>query len=361
MSRSEQHVIVVGAGILGASIAYHLARRGARVTLLDRGPPAGEATGASFAWINASFRNPKPYYDLRMVGMQEYRRLEAELDGRLVVTWGGGLNWDLDESEIEPLVRQHAGWGYDQRIVGRDEILALEPRLTTPPERAVFSACEGALAPVAATEALLAAAADLGVDVRIGEEVTDFTTKLGRITGLETTAGSLETDHVVLAAGVASAVLAARLGFELPLQSSPGLLVHSRPMPPLLGRVIESPGLHMKQDPDGRFVAGTSFGGGPVPNDPEAEGQRLIDRIKAALAGTEGLEMERVTLGLRPIPEDGHPAIGPLPGVDGLYLAVMHSGITLAPAVGRFAAMELLDGAEVELLAPFRPDRFAGG
>ena len=234
MASSKPHVAVIGAGILGASIAYHLARRGARVTLLDRGPPAGEATGASFAWINASFRNPKPYYGLRMVGLQEYRRLEAELDGRLVVTGGGGLNWDLEESEIEPLVRQHASWGYDQRIVGRDEILALEPRLTTPPERAVFSACEGALAPVAATEALLAAAADLGVDVRIGEEVTDFTIKLGGVAGLETTAGSLEADHVVLAAGVASAVLAARLGFELPLQSSPGLLVHSRPMPPLL-------------------------------------------------------------------------------------------------------------------------------
>jgi glycine/D-amino acid oxidase-like deaminating enzyme len=71
--------------------------------------------------------------------------------------------------------------------------------------------------------------------------------------------------------------------------------------------------------------------------------------------------MERVTLGLRPIPEDGLPAIGPAPGLEGLYLAVMHSGITLAPAVGRFAAMELLDGAEVELLAPFRPDRFVGG
>ena len=98
MAGSRQHIVVIGAGILGASIAYHLARRGARVTLLDRGPPAGEATGASFAWINASFRNPKPYYDLRMVGLQEYRRLEAELAGRLVVTWGGGLNWDLEES-----------------------------------------------------------------------------------------------------------------------------------------------------------------------------------------------------------------------------------------------------------------------
>lgn len=359
MAGDGKHIIVIGAGIVGASIAYHLARRGARVTLVDRGPPAGAATGASFAWINASFRNPKPYYDLRMVGLQEYRRLEQELEGRLVVTWGGGLNWDLEESEIEPLVRRQANWGYDLRIVGRQEILALEPNLRAPPELGVFSACEGALVPVAATEALLAGAEALGADIRIGCEVSDFLSGRGRVTGLETTAGSLEADHVVLAGGVASAGLAASLGFDLPLRSSPGLLVHSRPMPPLLGRVVESPGLHMKQDPDGRLVAGTSFGGGPAPNDPEAEGQRLIERIRSALSGSEGLEMERITLGLRPVPEDGRPAIGPVPGATGLYLAVMHSGITLAPAVGRFAAMEILDGAEVELLAPFRPGRFA--
>ena len=361
MVSSKPHVAVIGAGILGASIAYHLAGRGARVTLLDRGPPAGEATGASFAWINASFRNPKPYYDLRMVGLQEYRRLEAELDGRLAVNWNGGLNWDLEEQEIEPLVREQTSWGYDQRIVERDEILALEPRLTAPPQRAVFTACEGALQPVAATEALLAGAADLGAEVKIGAEVTGFLESNGQVTGLETSTGRLEADRVVLAAGVGSAGLLGRLGFDLPLQSSPGLLVHSRPMPPLIGRVIESPGLHMKQDPDGRLVAATSFGGTPLPNDPEAEGQRMIALIKTALSDTDKLEMERITIGWRPIPADGFPAIGPLPGVEGLYLAVMHSGITLAPAVGRFAAMELLDGAEVALLAPFRPARFAAG
>ena len=65
-------ILVIGAGIIGASIAYHLARRGARVTVIDRARPAGGATGQSFAWINASYRNPKPYYRLRIHGMQEY-------------------------------------------------------------------------------------------------------------------------------------------------------------------------------------------------------------------------------------------------------------------------------------------------
>ena len=81
-------ILVIGAGIIGASIAYHLARRGAPVTVIDRSQPAGGATSQSFAWINASYRNPKPYYHLRVHGMQEYRRLEHELDGALRVKWG---------------------------------------------------------------------------------------------------------------------------------------------------------------------------------------------------------------------------------------------------------------------------------
>lgn len=358
MPATGPRVIVIGAGIIGAAIAYHLARRGARVTLLDRGPPAGEATGKSFAWINASFRNPKPYYDLRMVGLQEYRRLEQELAGRLQVKWGGCLNWDLEDDELEPLVHRHAAWGYDVRIVERAEIQALEPRITAPPARAAFAACEGALAPQPATEALLAAAEAQGAELRIGSEVTGFQRQGDRLAAVETEAGRLEAEQVVLAAGAASGSLAARLGVELPLRPTPGLLVHSRPAPALLNSVVEAPGLHMKQDLDGRIVAAEDFGGDPAPNDPEAEGAKVFARLQEHLSGGAALELERITVGLRPIPEDGLPAIGPAPGIDGLYLAVMHSGITLAPAVGRFAAMELLDGAEIELLAPFRPARF---
>jgi len=62
---------------------------------------------------------------------------------------------------------------------------------------------------------------------------------------------------------------------------------------------------------------------------------------------------------VRPMPEDGFPAVGFVPGPEGLYVAVMHSGVTLAPAIGRFAAEEILDGARIDLLAPYRPSRFA--
>ncbi len=361
MKGSGPQILVIGAGIIGAAIAYHLARRGAAVTVIDRGAPAGGATADSFAWINASYGNAKPYYLLRVLAMRDYRRLEQELAGALRVKWSGCLSWDLTDAELEDYARGHAAWGYDVRLVEREEIQALEPNLIEPPARAVYAVGEGTVDPVAATRTLLNAAQRLGAEFRPNTEVTDFVSASGRLGGVDTSAGIIEADHVVLAAGVETAGLSSRLAVSLPMQSSPGLLLHCKPAEHLFERVLEGPGLHMKQELDGRIVAATDFGGGPAPNDPEAEGARLLALVKTRLHGAQDLEMERVSIGLRPIPEDGLPAVGFAPGVAGHYLAVLHSGITLSPAIGRFAATEILDGTRVDLLDPFRPARFAGG
>jgi glycine/D-amino acid oxidase-like deaminating enzyme len=349
-------IVVVGAGIVGASIAYHLARRGAPVTLYDRARAAGQATEKSFAWINATFGNPEPYFRLRFVSMGEWRRLEDELDGELGVVWQGCLIWDLADDELEEFARRHAAWGYDVRLVERDEIAALEPGLIAPPERAAYAAGDGTIEPVAATRALLAAAAQLGATIRLHTEITGLVTGSSRVRIL-TEAETIEAEVCVLAAGIGTASLCASVGFALPMRPSPGLLAHSKPIAHLLRHVIEAPGLHMKQERS-RIVAGADFGGGPARDDREAEGLRLLALVKRHVHGAGDLQLDRVTVGLRPMPEDGMPVVGFAPDAPGVYLATMHSGITLAPAVGRFAAMEILDGTRVELLEPYRPERF---
>ena len=81
-------VVIAGGGILGANIAYQLAKRGAPVTLLERATPASGATANSFAWINAR-KQPLPYFTLNLLGIQAWRELHAELGNELPVTWGG--------------------------------------------------------------------------------------------------------------------------------------------------------------------------------------------------------------------------------------------------------------------------------
>ena len=87
-------IVVVGAGIIGASIAYHLVKRGAKVAIVDAVRPGAGATEKSFGWINATFsKRPQAYFDLNQLGLAGWRRLETELGGELKVQWGGSVAW----------------------------------------------------------------------------------------------------------------------------------------------------------------------------------------------------------------------------------------------------------------------------
>ena len=139
----------------------------------------------------------------------------------------------------------------------------------------------------------------------------------------------------------------------------PGLLVYSRPHARVLNGLVLAPELHMRQTADARIVAGADFGGGDPGADPEAKAAALFAATKARLLNAAELAFDFRTIGERPTPADGFPIVGRPQGVAGLYLAVMHSGITLAPAIGRFAADELLTGRRDPLLSPYGPERFS--
>ena len=97
----SKRIIIVGSGIISASIAWHLTRAGAEVTVIEAGESGGLATRNSWAWINASWGNPEPYYRLRERSMLEWRKIDREVPG-LAVNWCGGLIWDM---ELEPSSR----------------------------------------------------------------------------------------------------------------------------------------------------------------------------------------------------------------------------------------------------------------
>lgn len=356
MKVSGPRIVVVGAGIVGASIAYHLARRDAMVSLIDQGRPAVGATGKSFGWINASHGVPEPYFQLRQFAIQDYRRLEQDLGHALRVAWCGALTWTPDPAETERFVREHAAWGYDVRLVARDALAVLEPNVIERPDCAAYAASEGAVDPAAATEALVHAAGQAGADIRLGTEVIALRTNGRSITGIRTNEGAVDADTVVLAAGTETGTLCKQVGVVLPIGSSPALLLRFRSAGNLVNGVVSSPDLEIRQGPDGRLLAAEDFDDG---SDPDAIAQQTLAVIKSRLRGADAVDIEGAIVGMRPMPADGLPIIGFSSQLDGLYVAAMHAGVTLAPAVGRFAATEILDGAEVNLLEPCRPERFS--
>jgi glycine/D-amino acid oxidase-like deaminating enzyme len=352
-----REVIVIGAGIIGASIAWHLAKAGAKVTILDKAEPGGVATPCSFGWINASFGNPEPYYRLRIRAMAEWKRLAAEVPN-LPVRWQGGLCWDRPRSELETLGAEHSSWGYGVRKLGRDEVARIEPNLADPPDFALLVAEEGAAEPQASACILVTDAQRHGARLIAGGEAIALHADGTSRARVEKNDGTLEADEIVLAAGGASADLAASSGVSLPMKTPPGLLVHSRPYAPLLNGLVMADRLHMRQTAEGRLVAGADYGGAdPGPN-AEATARRLFDTMRSMFEGGGALEYDSYTLGFRPTPLDGFPALGRPKGIENLYVAVTHSGVTLAPAIGLFATQEILDGIRDPLLAPYRADRF---
>ncbi|TKB69482.1 MAG: FAD-binding oxidoreductase, partial [Mesorhizobium sp.] len=108
---AAKEVIIIGAGIIGASIAWHLTRAGARVTVIAGSGAGGVATPNSFAWINASWGNPGVYFRLRVRSMAEWTRLANEVPG-IPLQWCGGLCWDLPRPELEAYAAEHSAWGY---------------------------------------------------------------------------------------------------------------------------------------------------------------------------------------------------------------------------------------------------------
>ncbi len=352
-----KRIIVIGAGIIGASIAFHLAKVGTDVLVLDAGcETGGVATPNSWAWINASWGNPEPYFRLRQRSIAAWREIQDVVPG-MGVNWCGSISWDLPDAELREYVKSHQSWGYRLDFVDAERIRKMEPHLTRVPDFAVYAPGEGMVEPVAAARCLMTAAIALGAQIISDYRVLELITQGNRITGVRTSRGEFLADEVVIAAGVATPEILQTIGIRLDVTAPAGLLAHSKPIAKLLNGMVLTPRLHVRQTAEGRLVAGSDFGGAQPGDDPQATAEALFQAVQELVKGTERLEMVFYTLGYRPTPRDGFPAIGRVGDRSGLYVAVMHSGVTLAPIVGEFAADEILKDQRDNLLAPYGPDR----
>lgn len=357
MSSSGQRVIVVGAGLIGATIAWHLSARGARVMILEEGQPGGVATPNSFAWINSNYSFPEPYFRLRHHSMKDWRRLGSAVPG-LPVSLSGSVYLPAKRIDLEEFVSRNAAWGYRVALIGGARLRELEPNLAIKTNVAAHAQDEGAVEPDDAAKMLVAAAVENGAELRAETPVNGLVLSGGRVSGVISGSERLDADEVVIAAGAHTATLVRETGFDIPLSSPPGLLAHTKPVSRVLNGLVLADGLHVRQKINGQLVAGADYQGSELADDPDTGGQELLRRMREAIRCDEPLELERVTTGLRPMPGDGLPIVGRVPGVAGLYVAVTHSGVTLCPAIGDFVSRELLDGERDALLAPFGPERF---
>ena len=374
--RGSLRVGSVGGGIVGASIAMHLAEAGADVVQFEKTAPAAGATRNSFAWLNA-FVADRHYQALRLRSIAAYHALDGPLD--LGITWGGYLNWGGDPAGAELVnanAAQMADTPFPVRRLTLTELSALAPSLAPGPvSAAIYSALDGHLDPVQATLRFLEHARRHGARMVCPCEIQGLDFQQGRLQAVVTNTGAVPVDRLVVAAGVDTPALLAMAGFKLQLRHAPGFLAHSQPTPMLTKSICDAPGgVSFKQMADGSLVGTDS----PDPPDLPAHaairehavdfadealrawhGNRALGKVKAFLPAAGDAKLEHVTLGFRPMPTDSLPVVGAVPGVSGLYVVVTHSGVTLAPILGQYVRAELLRGEDISDLAPYRPGRFA--
>ncbi|MGK5073294.1 NAD(P)/FAD-dependent oxidoreductase [Janthinobacterium sp. ZB1P44] len=344
---ASKRIVVIGAGIVGASLAYHLASKGAQVTVVEAGGIASGVTGTSFAWINASCAGMDPIAALRGGAIGAWRRLETQVRG-LQVRWDGALSYGTQDGRLSP----------ESVVIDRSRIAQLEPGLRRPPEQALHEPEQGALDAVAATHALLAAAQALDATVRTQTPVQGFAVRDGKVTGVETATGLIEADLVVLAAGTGTAKLAAQLGVDLPIHASPAIFLRYQAPPGLVRGIISSHAMEVRQAEDGTMLAAEDYLDDTPENQPAAMAQRTASAIRNELEGAEAIVPEFACIGLRPMPFDGVPVIGYLPNIEGVYVCAMHPGVVLAAIVGQQASGEIVDGQPAAALEACRPARF---
>lgn len=406
MSRPD--VVVVGAGAIGAATAYELARRGARVTLLERGDVAAGCSYGNAGLISPSHTEalanpaalrhgvawlarrdsplrlrPRPALLpwLARFGLASLPRrsaaatatlrslVAASLDAHEALA-RGGLPTSFARRGILSVYESERAFtgacraaGDDVRVLTRDAALELEPALAPAIAGAILHPDEGHCDPAAFTTALVDGARELGAEVHTGVEILGLARSNGRISELQTTAGPLRAGTVVLAAGAWTKELAARAGVHIPLEGGKGYHLEMaagtsrHPHIPVFleeARVTATP-------LDGRLrltgvleLAGLDLRIDPI----------RLEAIDVAARRALGLgaasHPAHIWRGLRPCAPDGLPIVGRADGVDNLVLATGHAmlGIALAPITGEIVA-DVVAGAPTRAeAAAFSPGRF---
>lgn len=372
MTNQTTHIVVIGAGIIGCSIAYHLAQQGANVTLLDTQEPGQETTSVSFAWLNGRDKNPRHYHDLNRRSLDHWPRFAKQLGAESALTWGGELRWATTEEEAEEIVqrvRTLQSWAYPIYLRNTDDVKSLEPNLITGDVVvASHTEMDGHVDTRAIVDACIQNLEEHNT-IHYKTQVTGFVRTEHKIQAVVTTAGEIACDTVVLAAGPDTADVAHLANIHVPMYDTFGCTILTEPIAPIFQNVAvvhsprdTPPQTNFRQLPNGAVMIHGGAHGRVFDGESLGQNDNEIQTVQNAVAqyvpALKDVPIHEIRRGRRPIPKDGHPIIGFTKQMPNLYLSVMHSGVTLAPLVGECAAIEILEQIHIDYLEPYRHARF---
>ena len=377
----EADVVVIGGGVIGTAVAYHLVRRRMRVILVERDDLAAGSSGACDGLVFMQSKKPGIHLRLALESRKRFARLRDGLPDPIEYQECGGLvviENDAEHRAMAEHVRDQRNIGLDVQLLDAGAARELEPALSPAVAGAAFSPMDGQVNPIALTRTLGLGARRLGARILTHTAVTGIRCRGGRVCGVDTDRGFIAAEKVVNAAGVYAPRIGAMAGLRIPIRPRRGQIIVTRAMPPLVSRCMISAryiaakydpklsetggeGVSIEQTDSGNFLLGATREFVGFDRRTTVDGlQRIARKVTALLPSLARVNVIRSFAGLRPHTPDGMPILGAVARPAGFYMAAGHEGdgIALAPVTGHLLA-QLIDTGRTDIpLDEFRLERF---
>ena len=349
----------MGGGIVGASFAYHAhVNKIKKISVITEALPGDErqATSNTWGWVNGYTNNDEEYALLRLASLNYWPNLINNINNTSV-TSEGAFFWDLDETEIFRTIEQHQNWGHSVAVKQESELKKVLPTLFNLPRNAGYGKNDLAIETTEISKKLFKKS---HVNF-LNKKVTKLIVEQNQVKGIQAGEEKIYADEVVLATGLGTPEILKSIDINFTMQTSLGLLAYTNPLPSLLKYPITGNDFHARQDNQGRLIIGGRFDDDAAKEinfDKAAE--KLVEEMASRLNYKGDISLAHFTIGKRPLPIDGRPKIGRLKNsideiIKGVYIAVMHSGVTNAPIAGKLGIEEIITGKQDKMLNTFSP------
>jgi sarcosine oxidase subunit beta len=375
-------IVIIGAGVIGASIAYHLLRENIRVVVLEKKEVAGGSSGACEGLLLMQSKKPGLHSDLALQSLQKFPTLVRALDHPIEFENKGGVVVIESEAELAAMqvfVERQAKAGLDISLLNRTQARRIEPALSEDIVGVTFSPLESLVNPLLLTIGFLQAARKAGATVLTHTRVEGIDLEHGRVAAVRTDKGRIAAPIVINAAGSWAAQIGEMVGLTIPIKPRRGQILVTEAVPPLLKRCILSAkyiaakfdpriaaagdvGFAVEQTQSGNILIGSTREFAGYNKGTTFEGILTLARnISRVIPGLRNLQVIRSFAGLRPYTPDGLPILGRVDEIDGFIMAAGHEGdgITLAPITGEMIAELVSTGSAPDPLSDLSLDRFS--
>ncbi len=381
MKSLSADIVIIGAGVIGASVAFHLSRHGIKALVLEKHEPAAGSSGACDGLVFLQSKKPGLHLQLALASRSRFNELSGILGREMEFRNPGGLLIVEDERQLAAMrhsVEVLKQGGLDVELIDGDEARRREPCLSERVIAATYSALDAQVNPYGLAFCFLRAAKARGTRVLTGESVEAIEIASGRVQAVVTSRCRINTPSVVNAAGALAAEVGRMAGLDIPIVPRRGQILVTAAVPPLLRHCLISAqyvaakfapelaskggtGFSLEQAENGNILIGSTREFAGFDRRTTIDGIRAIAaRIAPVIPTLVRVPVIRSFGGLRPYTPDGLPILGPVAGLEGFVMAAGHEGdgIALSPITGELIADWIATGRTRFALQDFRLERF---